>query len=131
MGDQFDVNMMLRALNQHIPRKRRSLAELLSEDSPCYITRDGYEAPVSKEELTSLREYCDDLEAERLMIPIYVSTEVTGVGAWKVEGKLESAVVARILGREQRSENVLYFYHPHYQYLRRHFPSCFTILYTP
>jgi len=119
-------------MNRHMPRQRPSIDELLEAESPGYTTRDGDAVPVSKEELTDLRSFVNELEARRLRVPIYVSTDTAAQsGTWRVDGKLESDVVSRILGRKKHLEDTLRFYPPHLRELRKRFPSCFTILYMP
>lgn len=132
VSDGFDPESMLRSLNQHMPRKRISLTELLDSANPHYVSRDGREVPFPRSELKALTEYCDEVELQRLRLPIYVSTDSTSSGpVWKVEGRLEAAVTSRILGRSRLRDDLLLFYHPHLRDLRRKFPSCFNILYTP
>ncbi len=132
MQDRFDVEKIIQTMNSHMPRQRLSIEELLEEESPGYTTRDGSEVPISKEELSRLRAFVEDNEARRLRVPIYVSTDTASQsGAWRVDGRLESEVVARILGRKKHLEDSLRFYHPHLRELRKRFPSCFTVLYMP
>ncbi len=108
-----------------------NLVDLLNSDDPHYISRDGRQVPFPRTELEALADYCDEFELQRLRVPIYVSTDPSGAGSWKIEGRLEVAVASRILDREPLREDLLKFYHPHLRDLRRRFPSCFNILYTP
>jgi len=108
------------------------LTELLDSENPHYITKDGREVPIPRSELESMLDFCHDNERLRLRLPIYVSTDASSSGpTWKVEGLLEAAVTSRILGRGRLRDDLLLFYHPHLRELRKKFPSCFNILYTP
>ncbi len=132
MNEGFDPESILRSLNQHMPRKRVLLTDLIDSERPHYIAKDGRDVAIPRSELEALLEYCDDIERIRLRLPIYVSTDSTSSGpVWKVDGLLEAAVTSRILGKERSRDDLLLFYHPHLRELRRKFPSCFNILYTP
>ncbi len=132
VSEGFDTESILRSLNQHMPRKRALLTELLDSKNPHYITKDGKEVAFPRSELEAMLEHCDDIERLRLRLPIYVSTDSRSSGpVWKVEGLLEAAVTSRIIGKDRIRDDLLLFYHPHLRVLRQKFPSCFNILYTP
>ena len=127
----FDTENMIRSINMHVPATRRSLLECL-EGNRTYRTRDGAECEMDPEEIEFLSSQCTEIEKMQLRLPIFVSTDISGdMPAWKVDGKVESKIVARILGRTQFREDSVRFYHPDYQRLVRKLPTTVTVLYLP
>jgi len=88
-----------RVLNAHIPRKRKSLSELLEEEHPHVICNDGNEHYFRKKELESLSQMVNDDERSSLLIPIIM--EITADRAEiiiRTKGKTEAKIFSTILG---------------------------------
>lgn len=123
---------MIRDENRHIPVSRRTLLEYLESGDTTYRTRDGQECSMEKEDIDILAKYCTEIEKMRLRIPIFISTDInSSVGAWKVEGKAEVAVVSKILGKKAHKEDLLQLFFPDYHDLRKMMPSVIFEVFAP
>ncbi len=114
----------LRLVNLHLPYKRRSLEELLREDFPHIILRDGSTHYFKRKELELLaslipRELWSEL---KLPILLEVSPEY-GEGAVIIKGRVESLIVSKILEIEWKEESHLIIYRPQVSILRRKLPT--------
>jgi uncharacterized protein (UPF0216 family) len=132
MLDESAFQKLLSVMNRHIPAQRRALVELLREKDPHYLGKDGNRYDLDKEELRYLDSIVNVLDKGRLRLPILIMTDTEGEGgAWKVIGKVEARLVARVLGREMDTEDMVRFYHPHLLDLRRKLPTTTTVMYLP
>ncbi len=111
----------VRRLNQHLPKKRRPLMELLTEASPEVSSLDSRKIVMRKEELERLASLIPKDAQERLQLPIVlIRRSEMGLGAFTVLSgdKLEMYAVSRLLGtfassledylRDYTSELVVY-----------------------
>lgn len=114
----------LRLVNLHLPYRKRSLEELLREDFPHVVLRDGSTHYFKRRELELLASLVPREKWSELYLPILleVSPEY-GEGAVVVKGRLESLVVSKILGLEWKNESELIIYRPHVSILRRKLPT--------
>jgi len=127
----------VRRLNQHLPRKRRPLAELLRDDSPEVSSIDGRKIVMRKSELELLASFLTDDAIEKLQLPIVlIRRSEMGVGAFTVLSgdKLEMYAVARLLGSFEgsledyrREVTDLVVYKPQISELIRRFHSLLVI----
>ncbi|HKM09255.1 MAG TPA: DUF61 family protein [Candidatus Methanomethylophilaceae archaeon] len=118
--------------NVNIPVSRRTLIEYLESGESMYVTRNGEEFPMDFSEITALAEICTETEKLRLRLPIIVTTDVSGErGAWKVDGKIETSVMSKILNRRPFREDRLHFYNPHLAELRKKFPTTVVLAFIP
>ena len=63
---------------------------------------------------------------------IYVSTDVSGeVSAWKVEGKTEATVVAKLLGKPIFRDDRVRLYNPDLKKLKSLIPDAYMVVFTP
>ncbi len=91
----------VRRSNQHLPRKRRPLGELLRDDSPEVSSIDGRKIVMRKAELEMLASFLPQDAIEKLQLPIVlIRRSDMGVGAFTVLSgdKLEMYAVAKLLG---------------------------------
>lgn len=121
----------LRIANKHLPMARKSLAQLLSEEIPYIVCRDGSIHMFRRSELLKLRELVDYEEAQKLLLPIVIQVRadidtLTGF----IENELEATVIRRILGIEplvnDKSKKLL-LYKPQLYELRSKFSTIFQI----
>ncbi|MDH7509317.1 MAG: DUF61 family protein [Methanomassiliicoccales archaeon] len=120
------------SMNRHIPSTRRRLIDLLREESPCYTGKDGNRYAISKNEIEYIASLLDDVEKERLRLPIFIVTDTSYPGgAWKVSGKIEVKLISRIIGREPENEDEIWIFYPHLMELRKRLPTSTTCLYVP
>ena len=72
-----------------------------------------------------------DMRASNPGVPIYVSTDTAGeTSAWKVEGRVEAAVVAKLLGKRIHREGYLRLYYPDLGELKRLIPDCYIVVFS-
>ena len=90
----------VRRLNQHLPKQRRTLAELLKEETPQVSSIDGKNIVMRKEELEKLASIVSRDALEKIRLPIVlIRRSEMGRGAFTVLGdKPEAYTVARALG---------------------------------
>ncbi|TMI27536.1 DUF61 family protein [Candidatus Bathyarchaeota archaeon] len=127
----------LRKLNVHLPKARRGLKELLTEESPSVLTVDGKKIVMNPDELRELAKALPEQALERVRLPLVMlrRTEL-GPGSYVLLGdKMEEFVLSRVLGifdggyedfkREWESTKV--FYKPEVSELLRRFHSLVVI----
>lgn len=130
--DILDVNNLIKSMNTHIPSSRRSLLDYIESDDLTYRTRGNDVCEIDRREIDYLASVCLETEKLQLRLPIFVSTDISGdTPAWKVDGAVESKVVARILGRSQYRPDSVRFYHPDYQKLLKILPTSVVVLFIP
>ncbi|TMI40010.1 DUF61 family protein [Candidatus Bathyarchaeota archaeon] len=90
----------VRRLNQHLPKQRRTLAELLKEETPQVSSIDGKSIVMRKEELEKLASLVSKDALEKVRLPIvFIRRSELGRGAFTVLGdNPEAYTVARALG---------------------------------
>ncbi len=126
------MSSIMRELNSNLAASKPSLMEMMDSGDRTFRLRDGSVIEIPEEQLRLIWDSCDDSQRLRLRLPIYVSTDISGEGsAWKVEGAVEAAVVARILGRRQYKEGYLRLYHPDLRDLRAKIGDAVLITFTP
>ncbi len=130
--DAFDVNKLITSMNTHVPSSRRSLLDYMESDDLTYRTRGNDICEIDRKEIDYLASVCSEIEKMQLRLPIFVSTDVSGESpAWKVDGAVESKIVARILGRTQFRPDSVRFYHPDYKKLLGLLPTSVIVLFIP
>lgn len=114
----------LRLVNLHLPYRKRSLEELLKEEFPHVILRDGSTHYFKRKELELLASLLPKEKWNELYLPILleVSPEY-GEGAVAVKGRIESMVISKLLGLEWKNEPGLIIYRPQISILRRKLPT--------
>ncbi len=111
--------------NKHLPRTRKSLEELLSEEYPRVLCRDGTLHFFRKKELERISNFIDRESWDRILLPIIItivpeSESFVGV----VEDRYAAELVSRILGLEYRG-GALFLYKPQLYELRRDYSTIF------
>ena len=109
------------SLNRHIPRKRKTLAELILEERPHVIGADGTRHRFKNSEIKKIAELIDKSEYKNLKLPIYIEIEPTTSGA-RIAGRLESKIVCKILNLDT-CKSELFIYRPEIKTLRSEFPT--------
>lgn len=123
----------IQALNKHLPRERKTLAELLKEEKPSIVCRDGSTHRFIKEELRKLSSLLPTHCHNKLRLPIYIELGPTefGTGIAKIRGEEECKVVNKILGVKPKGDKV-FIYRPDIRKLRKELPTttqyAFTLL---
>ena len=126
------MQSIMKDLNANLAVGKRTLNEMIDSGDHTYRTRDGSTVEIPEEELRLLWDVCDDQQRLTLRLPIYVSTDISGeTSAWKVEGRVEAAVVAAVLGKKLHKEGYLRLYHPDLSDLRAKIPESIMIVFSP
>ena len=121
---------IMRELNTNLAASKRPITEMMDGERT-YKMRDGSEIEVPEEQVRRIWDACDDSERIALRLPIYVSTDTTGeTGAWKVEGRVEASVVAKLLGKKVHREGYLRLYHPDLGEMKRLIPDCYIVVFS-
>ena len=125
------VASIMQDLNSNLAAGKKPLTAMVDGDRT-YSIRDGSTIDVSPEQLQTIWDVCDDSERIRLRLPIYIGTDVSGeTSAWKVEGEVEAAVIAKLLGKKIHRDGYLRLYHPDLKKLKTMIPDCFLMVFTP
>ena len=123
-------------INDHLPKKTRSLSSLLEEEEPYVISRDGGNFTIDKDELNFLASFIPKELHDFIRLPIVLIRRLDlGKGVFTISGgKLERFVIHKLLKNidapfsEYRNiELPLYIYWPHVAELRRRFKTIITI----
>ncbi|MDI9623723.1 MAG: DUF61 family protein [Methanothermobacter sp.] len=130
MKDEMDrteriIKKQIIILNRHVPRKRKTLKELLGEEKPHVIGADGSRHRFKADELEFIASLLPEDEQKRLRLPIYIEIDATISGA-RIKGKLEVKIVSKIIGREVDEYNIpeeIHIYNPEIKILRRELPT--------
>lgn len=116
----------IKSINDHLPKRFKTLEELLQEEDPHVITRDGNKYPFDKQELKILTNLLPKTYYSKLKLPIILIRRISlGPGVFSVGGgKVENFVIRKILNLSDKSnpdedESYPYLYRPQIQKLRR------------
>ncbi|WFO75504.1 DUF61 family protein [Desulfurococcaceae archaeon MEX13E-LK6-19] len=91
----------LRIVNKHLPYKRISLEELLKEDIPHIVLRDGSVHLFKKEELTLLSNIIPKEKWSELKLPIIIEANLSlGEHIYVVREPIAAYAIAKILEKE-------------------------------
>lgn len=136
-GDRNAVERYLmeefRAINAHMPRRRKSLAELLNEEEPKIACGDGSEHFFRKKELALLAGMLEEEEREELLLPILIEVSSEG-GGYTVPSPrgIEAKLLSKVLDMEMSwSMNKVVIFRPHLFLLRRVLKTCTQYVFTP
>ena len=126
------VESIMKGMNASIPVTKRTLIDYAESDDLTYRTRTGETIELDRSEIDLLMDRCTESEKIRLKLPIMISTDTSGEGtAWKVDGVVESKVIARLLGKPQFREDSVRLYNPDYKILRKMLPNAVITVFIP
>lgn len=88
-------------INDHLPKTKKSLSDLLKEQAPNFTTRDGQKSAVRIKELEELANLIPSEYHNQIMLPFTILRRTSlGPGAHTIGGsKLEQFTVLHILGK--------------------------------
>ncbi|MDI6723214.1 MAG: DUF61 family protein [Methanobacterium sp.] len=109
------------SLNRHLPRRRKTLAELLQEEKPHVLGADGTRHRFKNAELKKIASIIEEKEYKNLKLPIYIEIESSTSGA-RITGRLETMIVCRILNIDP-CKRELFIYRHDIKELRNVFPT--------
>ena len=115
------LKKQIMVLNRHLPRRRKTLKELLGEERPHVLGNDGTRHRFKKKELDKIASFISPDKWGQLKLPLYIeiSSEMSGS---RIKGKLECRVVCRILEKEDCGEEI-YIYRADVKVVRRELPT--------
>ncbi len=95
----------MRVLNAHIPVQPKSLAELLKEEYPGVLAKDGSTYLIKRKELNYLAGFLTPEEQKQLVLPLLIEV-VPGEDytALIARGVIEQKVIEHVLGMPVRLE---------------------------
>jgi len=135
----FDVVLQneLRKLNTHLPKNRKTIRELLVEDSPSVSSVSGEKVTMKKAEIEALSAELPEALRGRVKLPIVLlRRRDLGAGAFTLLGdSYEEYALSRVLGDydgaepdfRQARESAKVFYKPQVSELMRRFHSLIVI----
>lgn len=118
-------------LNRHLAREKRALDSLLADTNPKIVLRDGSLHSFKREELEELASLLPPEDHPKLMLPIYIELSPAryGKGTLRVTGRLECAVVSKVLNRDSTGD-VFYVYKPELRVIRKRLPTTTQYMFT-
>ncbi len=135
--EDFEKKMSLKflqTLNRHLPKKRKTLEELLHEDKPSVINLDGSKHYFDKRELDKMASMIPELEHDRLRLPIYLemssSMERDSI---RISGRIECRMINRILHEQEGSveeKDAIIIYYPHLMKIRKELSTTTQFMFT-
>lgn len=96
---------MVEAVNSHLPKKQRTLEELIKEKYPTFEARDGNRYLIERRELEFIAGYLDDEEKKSFKLPIVF--EMCAIGNSRliyVKDKLHAEFIRRAFGYDRFHE---------------------------
>lgn len=118
----------IKNINDHLPKHFKTLKELLQEEKPHVITRDGSKYPLDKEELKTIANLLSKEYHSKLKLPIILIRRIgLGPGVFSIGGgKVENFVIRKVLNLTDKSypdedQSHPYLYRPQIRKLRREF----------
>ena len=118
---------LVRSLNDHLPVERKALGELLREEKPRVVCRDGSTHRIRREELEAIERIIGSKwgkEAERLKLPILIEMAPDyGRSAARIRGRVYCDILQAILGEERKTTDEMVIFRPDIRRLRRELPS--------
>ncbi|KQC13330.1 MAG: DUF61 family protein [Methanothrix sp.] len=118
---------LVRSLNDHLPVERKALGELLREEKPRVVCRDGSTHRIRKEELEAIERIVGSRwgkEAERLKLPILIEMAPDyGRSAARIRGRVYCDILQAILGEDRKTTDEMVIFRPDIRRLRRELPS--------
>ena len=128
-GQAMNRNILVKTIqtmNQHLPNKRISLAELMTMEKPGTKGKDNTFFIMDKAELDLISTSIPRFLWSRLRLPMLIEMSPDyGSGAARVQGEPEVELVSKILGKErpQAQTKQIIIYLPEVRELRRKLPT--------
>ncbi len=115
----------LRIVNKHLPYRRIPLSELLKQEFPYIVLRDGTLHYFKRRELEYLASITSRDEWSKLYLPIIIEIRPElGKGAGVIRGEIEVKVASKILNiKVEEKAKQLIIYRPQIMLLRQLLPT--------
>lgn len=123
-GDKKMLVKTIQTLNQHLPGRRLSLAELMAMEKPGIKGKDNTFFVIDKAELELISKSLPRFLWNRLRLPMLIEMAPDfGSGAARIQGEAEVEVVSKILGKDRPDKKFIIIYLPEVRELRRKLPT--------
>ena len=123
-GDKKMLVKTIQTLNQHLPSKRLTLAELMTMDKPGIKGKDNTFYVMDKAELDLLSQSLPRFLWNRLRLPMLIEMSPDfGNSAARIQGEAEVEVTSKILGKSDQDRKHMIIYLPEVRELRRKLPT--------
>lgn len=113
---------LVRSLNNHLPAKRKTLAELLKEEKPSITSKDGSVYTIAREELEFLRNRIPEYEWNNLKLPIIIEMNPDLGNSARVRGRIECSIIRKLLDTHKGNDSIILYY-PEILELRKKLPT--------
>lgn len=111
---------MIEAMNKHIPKKSKSLKEMLNEDTPTIKAKDGNEYLIEKDEVEFISKYVDELDWGRFNLPIILEmNKLGGETVIYVRDKRHAEFIKKAFGYDRFVKDVMMLYMYELKSIRR------------
>ena len=132
MEEEAFVRTMMSELNRNLATERITIEEMVTDGKYSYRTRDGSVVEVAEEQAAVLWDACQAVNAYSIRVPVYIYSDTSGEqSCWRVDGRMESDAIARLLGKRKLSDDSLRLHHYDYRELRRIIPDLIMVVFTP
>jgi uncharacterized protein (UPF0216 family) len=124
-GNEKILVKTIQTSNQHLPKKRLPLTELLSMEKPGIEGKDNTFFIMDKAELELISQSLPRFLWCRLRLPLLIEmSQDFGSGAARIQGEVEAEVVSKLLGKHRLPEDrSIIIYMPEVRELRRKLPT--------
>lgn len=123
-GDKKILVKTIQTLNQHLPSKRFTLAELIAMDKPGIKGKDNTFFVIDKAELDLISKSLPRFLWNRIRLPMLIEMAPDfGSGSARIQGEAEVEAVSKILGKNRPDKKFIIIYMPEVRELRRKLPT--------
>jgi len=123
-GDKKMLVKTIQTLNQHLPSKRLTLAELMAMDKPGIKGKDNTFYIMDKVELELISKSLPRFMWNRLRLPMLIEMSPDfGGSAARIQGEAEVEAASKILGKSEQDKKSMIIYMPEVRELRRKLPT--------
>ena len=129
MNGAQGIRRIMSDINADAPVNKHTLLDCI-EGNRTYKTRSGHTIEMDPEEIEYLSTICDQIDRMYLLLPIFVSTDITGEETCcKVDGRIECKIIAKVLDRAWHDEETIRIFPSDYRVLLKRLPTTTAILY--
>jgi uncharacterized protein (UPF0216 family) len=122
-GDGY-FKKLVQNMNRSLPQRRRSLKELIKEERPVVVGRNGSTHSLDQAELERIAALVPEYEWNRLLLPIIIElTPDFGASAARIRGEVECSLVIKLLELKKSADKLIVLYMHEIMGLRRMLPT--------
>ena len=122
-GDGF-FRKLVQNMNRSLPQRRRSLKELIKEERPVVVGRNGSTHSLDPAEIERIAALVPEYEWNRLLLPIIIElTPDFGASAARIRGEVECSLVIKLLELKKSADKFIVFYMHEIKGLKRMLPT--------